>query len=194
MAESPVGATGPLAQDDELVVRLARVKWAIGFLFLLACLTFVFINIVWNPRPVDTGFYRVLELGFLAILIMLMLIVLVGTFSPLPLFSVSHAGIRTYSLFGLFGSELTPWSEVTKIRIALAGGPESFTVSSINKPSNSRFAFMRWLNQKLPTRLRTSITRGMTTMPMDEIVDYILTRYEGEIQRYGIQVIVHGNE
>lgn len=36
---------------------------------------------------------------------------------------------------------------------------------------------------------------GATTMtiPMDEIADYILTRYE-PIQEYGIQVIVRGDE
>jgi hypothetical protein len=194
MAEAHLGATEPRVRDDELVVRMARVKLAAGFLFLLACLTFVVINVLRDPRPPDTGLYRGVELGFLAVLIALTLIALVGTLSPFPLFSVSRAGIRTYSMFGLFGSELTRWSEVTKIRIELAGGPQSFMVSSINKPSNSRFAFMRWLNQKLPTRLRASITRGMTTMPMDEIVDYILTRYEGEIQRYGIEVIVRGDE
>src|SRR5690348_16382329 len=194
MAEAHLGATEPRVRDDELVVRMAGVKLAAGFLFLLACLTFVVINILRNPQPVDTGLYRSVELGFLVVLIALTLIALVGTLSPFPLFSVSRAGIRTYSMFGLFGSELTPWSEVTKIRIELAGGPQTFMVSSINKPSNSRFAFMRWLNQKLPTRLRASITRGMATMPMDEIVDYILTRYEGEIQRYGIEVIVRGDE
>lgn len=107
---------------------------------------------------------------------------------------MSHAGIRTYSIFGLFGSELTPWSEVTTIRIELAGGPRTFTVYSVNKPSNSRFALVRWLNRKIPTRIRASIMRGMTTRSMDEIVDYILRQYESEIQAYGIHVEVRGDE
>lgn len=201
MNESPVDAIEPHSPDDELVVRMARIKLALGFVLSLVFVVFVFIIVWLDQRSIDNGFFRVvarvIDIGFLdffTVLALICLICLIGVFSPYPLFSVSHAGIRTYSIFGLFGSELTPWSEVTSIEIELSGGPRSFTVFSVNKPSKSRFALVRWLNQKIPIRIRASIMRGMTTRPMDEIVDYILIQFEREIQGYGIQVEVRGDE
>lgn len=38
MAESHMDTVGPLAHGDELVVRPARIKMALLFVFLLACL------------------------------------------------------------------------------------------------------------------------------------------------------------
>lgn len=192
MAESHVDITGSTSHN-ELVVRLARVKMALLMAFLLVCVALTFTQ-VWNERLLFRGFgyLRVIELGFLLVFITLTLIVLTGVLSPFPLFSVSHAGVRTYSMFGLFGSELTPWPEVTAIKIELSGGPRSLTIYSRHKPTRGRF--VRWLSRKTPGRMRVSVMRGMTSGPFDAIVDHLLERYEGEIQRYRIQVDVRGDE
>lgn len=143
---------------------------------------------------VRVGFVRVVEVGVLAILITLIVIVLIGLFSPFPLFSVSHAGIRTYSMFGLFGSELTPWSAVTQINIELKGGPRALTIYSQFKLARNRLT--RWLirKAKAPGRVRVSVMRGMTNRPFDAIVDQVLERYEHEIDANGIQVRVSGDD
>lgn len=179
--------------NDELIVRPARVRMALLMAVLQLCVTLSFIQ-VWNDRPLfpGIGYPRVIALGFLLIFIALTAIVLIGMLSPFPIFSVSHAGIRTYSMFGWFGSELTPWREVTLIKIELAGGPRTLTIYSQQKPESRRL--VRWLNRKLPGRMRVSVMRGMTARPFDAMVDRLLERYEGEIEQYGIQVDVRGDE
>lgn len=198
MAESPIDATETHAPDDGLVVRMARIRLALVFVFLLVCLILVFTSIWGKPPSFPFGVFfnvlRILQLAFVAILMVLTLICLIGTISPFPLFSVSRAGIRTYSIFGLFGSELTPWTEVTSITIELRDGPRSLTIYSMPKPGGYRLT--RWLicKTKTPGRMRVAVVRGMTNKPFDEIVDHLLERYEHEIDEYGIQVIVSGEE
>lgn len=89
MAESPADATEPHAPDDELVVRMARIKLALRFVLSLAFVVFVFIIVWLNRRSIDNGFFRVvarvIDIGFLAfftVLALICLICLIGVFSP----------------------------------------------------------------------------------------------------------------
>jgi hypothetical protein len=112
---APFGrAASAQSAGDELVAYPARLRLLLVLAGLLVSGVIAFLGAFGFPPSFPLSITHVMGLCIPLPLTAVVVVCLLRLFSPLPLFSISHEGVRTYSLFGLFGTDLIPWPHVRR--------------------------------------------------------------------------------
>lgn len=177
------------ADGDELVVRVSKRKILLTDLMLTLAWAVVFQQIFGFPPTFQPSPARVVAYVILFPLGILVILSLIGLFSPFPAYTVSHEGIQRFPLFGWFGNPVIPWSEVRTIVIYTSRGVKYLVITAADSRS---IGWSRALPQHLRSRVATPVVRitvssSILAGSIDELYAQIRQRYRSEIAEYRIE-------
>lgn len=178
--------------SDELVVYPARLRVALVMLGLFLADAFAFLGAFGFPPSFQLSVSHVIGLCILPLLTVGLVISLIGVFSPLPLFSISHDGVRTYSLFSLFGTELIPWPHLRRFVTYHARGEQHLKIYSDSQVPPGRSRLLRRLLTYPDELLRVDISSSIISGSIVVLLEQIDQRFGREIDENGVALVDSG--
>jgi hypothetical protein len=174
---------------DALVVR--RSTWVLVLLVVssLAMEVLAAVSVFGFPPSLRLSIDDVLGLLILTPLTAVSLVLGLSIFSPQPLCCISHAGVRTYSLFGLFGTRLYQWPHIKALVTSEQRGHQRLAIYSDDHAPARTWAPWRRLivsNGRVP---RVILTDGVIAGSVVTLIDEIEHRFRHEIESNGVELL-----
>jgi hypothetical protein len=186
-------ATGQI-YGDEIVMRRSWWKSALFVAAQALVGGLVFIATYGLPPSFRFTLYDVVTAGVLIPLSAFTGISLLGLFSPQPICTISHDGVQTYSLFGLFGTRLFPWSHIKAIVTYFVRGERWLKIYSDNSQPRGRRSLLQRLNGPDAAIIRVSVSGRMMAGSLDDLLDQISERFGAEIDAASVRLIDQGDD
>ncbi len=176
-------------ESDDISAHPARPRVALIATGLLLCETLAFIKTFGIPPHFELTLDQVMGSCVLVGVGPLTILAFVGAFSPYPLLKISHGGIRTYSIFGTFGTELTPWSHIKSIVIYHRLGQCVLKIYGDFQSLPTHRRLTRRLLRHEKEILRAELASGSVSGSLDEIFSEIKRRFGREIEENAVAFI-----
>lgn len=180
------------AQDAELVVRFARWKLTLVFVPLLLMDALILVYTFGFPLSIHLSFNQVMALVILSPLTAALIVCVFGLFSPQPVLSINHAGIRTHTFFGLFGTHLIPWAHVKAVVTYKSDWQRWLKIYSDNREPMGCWELLRRRLGPGAAIPRAWVSSGMIAGSMDALLEHMEQRYGTEIDAHGVLLIDQG--
>jgi hypothetical protein len=184
-----VRAASAQSAGEELVVYPARLRLLLALAGLLVADVVAFLGAFGFPPSFQLSLTHVMGLCILLTLTAVVVVCLLGLFSPLPLFSISHEGVRTYSLFGLFGTDLIPWPHVRRFVTYQSRGQQYLNIYTDNQVPADRWRLTHRLLRRETEFMRVYVSSGVMSGSMDVLLEQIDRRFGREIDENGVALI-----
>jgi hypothetical protein len=192
---APFGrAASAQTEGEELVVYPARLRLSLVLGGLLVADVVAFLGAFGFPPSFQLSITHMISLCVLLPLTVVVVVCLLGVFSPLPLFSISHEGVRTYSLFGLFGTDLIPWPHVRRFVTYQSRGHLYLKIYSDNQMPADRWSLTHRLLRRETEVMRVYVSSGVISGSMDVLLEQIDQRFGREIDENGVALIDCGED
>ncbi len=177
---------------DDLRVFPARVRRALVCIGMLIVVVLAFLRTFGFPPTFRVSLDHIIGVILLPPLGAAVVLGLLGLLSPFPMFSISHDGVRTYSLFGWFGTELIPWCHVRRITTYQSDRQQFLKIYSDHQLRPGQWRLIRPLLRHESELLRVYVSSGSMSGSMDVLLEQIEKRFADEIDANGVALIDFG--